>query len=235
MSHLIGRRQFLVVSTATAVATAAVGPQVLASAVAAPPRRLSVGFAPPEEGSSLIAATGIRSADGRFLDRGARISVSGASGTPVSPQARRAVELVAQFPHADGTMPFTVWGCSRTTGCQGSPTRFTFPVAEEQKIVFTVETERGTPLTAASRRDALKGAATESTRLPVTLTLGSESNALRLARGFYVIVPIFEHDAEPSWRAYTLRTADGRWALHDRSGRIAPFEHFVLRVDYAKA
>jgi hypothetical protein len=28
--------------------------------------------------------------------------------------------------------------------------------------------------------------------------------------------------------------AGGRWTLQDRDGNPAPFEHFVLRIDYAK-
>lgn len=237
-NHLMGRRQFLIASSTCAIATAAVGPKLFAADAAAP-NRLAVGFAPIEENPFAAAASRLSAADAQFIRRGARISVSGASGAPADPRARRAVDLLAHYSYADGserrTAPFRAWACSRTTGCQGSPTRFTFPLEDERKIVFTVETERGKPAAGVSRRDALIGSGTESTVLPVTLTLGNEAGAVKLARGFYIIVPMFEGESEPRWRAYTLRTADGRLALHDRDGKVAPFEHFVLRVDYAMA
>jgi hypothetical protein len=74
----------------------------------------------------------------------------------------------------------------------------------------------------------------ESTPLPLTLSLQNENGGLRLARGFYVVVPMFSGDSEPNWSSWSLRSVDGRMALVDSRGNTAPFEHFVLRVDYAK-
>jgi len=238
MSTEIGRRQFLIASSA-ALATAAVGPKLFAGAAGGPPpKRLTVGFAPIDAGATVIAAASIPAGDGGFISRGARVSVSGTSGTFAKPTARRAVELVAHYSYLDGAerraAPFRAWGCNRTTGCQGSPTSFTVPVDEVGKLEFTVETERGVPGAAASRRDALAGAMPESAVLPVTLSLLS-GDSLKLVRGYYIIVPLFDEDAEPRWSQYELRSSEGRWALTDHDGNAASFEHFVLRIDYAKS
>jgi hypothetical protein len=233
---MMGRRQFLIASSACALATAAVGPKLFAAESSAPPRRLAVGFARFDEAAAVVAASDIPAGDGAFIGRGARISVSGASGASADPKDRRAVELLTHFSYFDGaerkTAPFRAWGCSRTTGCQGSAVSFTVPVDEMQKIAFSVETERGTPRAAVSRRDALTGAMADAVALPVTLTLQGGADT-KLVRGFYVIVPLYDNDAEPRWSSYELKQLDGRWALHDRNGNVAPFEHFVLRIDYA--
>lgn len=238
--HEMGRRQFLVLSSTCALATAAIGPKLFAAeGVSLPPKRLAVGFAPFEAEVALTAASDIPSADGAFIGRGARIAVSGASGAPSEPRARRAVELHANYSYLDGaerrSVPFRAWACSRTTGCQGNPLSFTMPVDEVQSVTFTVGTETGPPAGPASRRDALSGAVTESNALPVTLTTLSDAGSLKLTRGFYVIVPLFENDSEPRWSSYRLRSVEGRMTLVDGAGTSAPFEHFVLRIDYADA
>jgi hypothetical protein len=235
--HLMGRRQFLIASSACALATASIGPKLFAGEAGAAPRRLAVGFAAFDETARVMPAAAIPAGDGAFIGRGARILVSGASGVSGDPIHRRAVELVAHYPYFEGSerrlAPFRAWGCSRTTGCEGSPANFTVPVDETQRIVFSVETERGNPSAAATRRDALTGSTPQIEALPVTLTLASGAGTLKLARGFYVIVPLFDDDGEPRWGSYELRQADGRWALHARDGKAAEFEHFVLRIDYA--
>jgi hypothetical protein len=44
---------------------------------------------------------------------------------------------------------------------------------------------------------------------------------------------MFENDAEPRWSAWRLDRFDGRMSLVNGNGDVAPFEHFVLRIDYA--
>jgi hypothetical protein len=237
--HQMGRRQFLIASSTCALATAAIGPRVLADVTAASPKRLAIGFAPLDESSSVVAAAAIPAGDGAFIGRGARITVSGASGAPVQPRARRAVDLLAHYSYFDGaerkSVPFRAWSCSRTTGCQGSQVSFRVPVDEQQKLVFSVETERGKPSgIAATRREAMfGGGATESAVAPLTLSLTSEAGTLKLVRGYYVIVPLFDADRDPSWSSFQVGRHEGRMALVDRDGNVAPFEHFVLRIDYA--
>lgn len=232
---LMGRRQFLVLSSTCAVAAATVGPKLFAAGEAAAPNRLAVGFKSFDH-DAVVSAASIPSGDGAFIGRGARLTASGASGTSAEPRSRRAVELVAHFAYFDGAerkvAPFRAWGCSRVTGCQGSPVGFTVPVDEVQKIVLSVGVERGAPEGSLSRRDALLGA-TETSALPLVLSLQSEEGAYPLARGFYVVVPMFHGDSDPSWSSWTVRAVDGRFALVDAAGTVASFEHFVLRVDYA--
>lgn len=238
--HEIGRRQFLVLSSTCALAAATVGPKLFANERAAvSPKTLAIGFATFEEGTSLISASSVPSADGGFISRGARITVSGASGASADPRSRRAVELLTHFSYFDGserkTAPFRAWACSRATGCGGNRVSFNVPVDDVQKISFSVSAESGgVPARPTPRREMLSVAepATERTELPFSLSLTSESDSLKLARGFYVIVPMFDGDATPQWSRYTLRQTDGRWSLHDSDGNVAPFEHFVLRIDY---
>jgi hypothetical protein len=233
--QLMGRRSFLVMSSTCALATAVLGPRMFAGETASPPRKLAVGFMAFDR-NAMVAAASIPAGDGGFIGRGARVVVSGASGPRMSPRNRRAVELLTHFPYFDGSerrqASFRAWGFSRLTGSQGSPVRFTVPVDEIQKISFSVAVEHGAPA-AARREEALIHGATESAQLPVTLSVQNEPEALRLMRGYYVIVPQAEHDAEPHWSAWSLKAVDGRTALVDADGRIAPFEHFVLETDYA--
>jgi hypothetical protein len=233
--HLMGRRQFLALSSTCALAAAMVGPKLFAGESASP-KRLAVGFKAFEQ-DAVVAAASMASGDGTFIGRGARITASGASGTSAEPRARRAVELVAHFSYLDGAerkvAPFRAWGCSRVTGCQGSPVGFTVPVDEVQRVVLSVGVERGRPEGTTSRRDALMDS-TESAALPLVLSLQNEAGTYALARGFYVVVPMFDGDSDPSWSSWTVRAVDGRFALVDGDGKVASFEHFVLRVDYAK-
>lgn len=236
--NLMGRRQFLVVSSTCALATAAIGPKLFAGEVASSPKRLAVGFASFGESPAVGAASRIPSSDSGFLGRGARIVVSGASGASETPHARRMVELLAHYSHNDGgevrTTPFRAWGCSRVTGCQGNSVGFHVPLDDAQKILFTVGAETGTPEgSEVTRRGALVEKRLESTALPLVLSVPNEDGALKLARGYYVVVPLFEDDSDPRWSGWTLRAVDGRMSLVDGSGSVAPFEHFVLRVDYA--
>ena len=234
----IGRREFLVLSAAGAF-TAALGPKLFADTVTAP-KRLAVGYAPLGESSALVAASSIPSGDGAFIRHGARISVSGASGVS-DPRQRRAVDLLVNYFYWDGATrreaPYRAWACSRASGCQGYPVKFKVPVDEMQKISFDVGVEGGKPAAAAApgapRRDDGELLTPSDEALPVTLSLLSDPSSLKLVRGFYVIVPLFEGDREPRWSAYTLQQREGRWALHDRDGNVASFEHFVLQIDYA--
>jgi hypothetical protein len=238
--HKIGRRDFLVSSTC-ALAAVAVGPKLFGGEFASPPKRLAVGFASFDEGATVMAASGIPAGDGRFISRGARITVAGASGASDDPRARRGVELTTLFSYFEGSerreAPFRAWGCSRKTGCQGNAVSFTVPVDEEQRIRFTVGVETGSTSAGAqsSRRRAVGNAAavTQSQVLPISLSLLSEPDSLKLVRGSYVIVPLFENDSEPRWSDWQLGRVNGRTALVDANGNVAPFEHFVLRLDYA--
>lgn len=240
--QLMGRRQFLALSSTCALAAATVGPRLFAGE-AASPNRLAVGFKSFDH-ESVVAASSIPAGDGAFIGRGARVTASGASGASAEAHARRAVELTAHFAYFDGAerkiAPFVAWGCSRATGCQSSPVGFTVPVDEVQKIVLTVGIDRGksgssSAKTTSTRRTAIGIGAAENTTtvLPLTLSLQNDEGAYKLARGFYVVVPMSASDSDPRWSAWTIRAIEGRFALVDADGNVAPFEHLVLRVDYA--
>ena len=234
---LIGRRQFLIASSVAAVASATVGPKLLAEAITPAPKKLAVGFAPAAAGAAMAAASAVSGADRAFLSRGARVTVHGARVATTDPRARRTLNLVAHYPVVEGgevkSVPFFAWGCSRQTGSDGNCARFVMPVADTEKLVFTVTTQRGLPTgVQPTRRDALT-APTESTPTPVTLSLGGEPGSFNLAAGYYVIVPMFGGDRDPRWSAYTVGELDGESTLIGRDGKAPDFEHFVLRIDYA--
>jgi len=238
--HLVGRRQFLA-SSAWAIAAAAVAPRrLLAGASDAPPKRLAVGYAPLDDAAAVVPASRIPAGDGAFIGHGARISVSGASGLPADPQSRRVTDFLVNYSYLDGAerreAPFRAWACSRRTGCQGAPVSFTVPVDEVQTISISVAVENGGRKAASpiSRRELATTAAAGDDAVPVKLTLLSGADTIKLVRGYYVIVPLYDNDGEPPWLRYELKSAGGRWALHGSDGAVVPFEHFVLRVNYAK-
>jgi hypothetical protein len=233
----MGRRQFLAVSSTFAIA-AAVAPKLLGAEILTPLKRLAVGFARFDDDATLIPASGIPAGDGAFIGRGARITASGASGASADPRQRRGVELLTHYSYLDGAerreAPFTAWACSRNTGCQGNSVGFNVPVDELQRLRFSVVVESGADgASLISRRLVIHGEPVQSQDMPITLTLLSEPGSLKLVRGFYVIVPLFENDSEPRWSNWQVRRVEGRMALVDRAGSCAPFEHFVLRIDYA--
>ena len=236
--QLVGRRQFLVTSSA-ALAVAAVVPKLFAGEIVAA-KRLAVGFARFDDAAPVMAAASIPAADGAFIGRGARLSISGVSGVPADPRARRVVELLVNYSYLDGAerreAPYRAWACNRQTACQGAPVSFNVPVDEVQKISISVGVENGNrqPGAPVSRRRVAAESAARDEGFPVALTLLS-GDGVKLVRGFYVIVPMSDGDSEPRWTHYHLEQAEGRWALHDDNKQLAPFEHFVLRIDYAKA
>ena len=234
--HEIGRREFLLLSSTCALAAVTVGPRLFAESSGASLKRLAVGFVPLLGESRAYPAAELPAGDGRFISRGARVSVSGASGSyPGSPE-RRAVELVTHYSYFEGSerreAPFLAWGCNRRTRCQGNSIRFTIPVDEDQKIRFSVGVEAG-PVSKddPSIRDRALSAVAESHALPVTLSLLSEPDSLKLVPGHYVIAMLFENDVEPVWSDWQLRRVDGRLALTDEGGTLAPFEHLVVSID----
>ncbi len=236
--HKIGRREFLLVSSTCALAAAAVGPKLFGGEAVSSPKRLAVGFASLDDSAPLMAASGIPAGDGAFIGHGARITVSGASGASAEPRERRGVELLTHYSYFEGAerrdAPFRAWGCSRKTGCQGNAVSFNVPVDVEQRIRFTVGVEAGAVKSGGpTTRRITVDAATESESLPVVLSLLSDPDSLKLVRGFYVIVPLFENDGQPRWSDWHLARVEGRMSLVNGNGDVAPFEHFVLRVDYA--
>jgi hypothetical protein len=226
----IGRRDFLK-SASVALATAAVGPQMFAAA-SSKPKSIVAGFSPlgaetaaTEFAFNVSSADRLSGPDGTFLRTDARIRVAGVSGGVL--KNRRSREFVAHFSVGHGgtrqSAPFTAWRCGRSFDCN-TPVSFNVPVNDDQKIQFSVLGEGAS--------------APEETALPVELTLRNGGQGVPLNRGYYIIVPLFEQQVTPAWSMYMLRrNAAGRLALHEiANGEVRPvdFEHFVIRVDYAR-
>ena len=82
------------------------------------------------------------------------------------------------------------------------------------------------PVTAA---DGLQLAARGATETRLALTLGSQSDALKLQRGVYVIgLRESPSDALPAWSALSLRRVDDGFAVDTTA-----FSYIVVTVDYA--
>jgi hypothetical protein len=236
-THGVGRRQFLVTASTSAVAAAVLGPHVFAAKAApAPIRRLAVGIAREGGPMALASASSIPSSDGMFISTGARVMLTGASGAPETPAKRRMVQLLTNFTYFQGaaekSAPFHSWGASRITGEQGPPTRFTVPVDAPQSISLTVVVESGDSATDGPQRKT--GGSTVLTALPLLLSVRNAPSALPLVRGSYVVVPLFDAETEPDWTRYEISMVNGHWTVVDRSHRIAPFEHLVVNVTYAE-
>lgn len=228
---LIGRRKFLVLSSTCAVGAIAVGPKLFAAPPAAQ-ARLALGFAPFDSVAGLVAASTIPAGDGAFIARGARVTVGGSSGAPAG--GSRAVELVANYSYMNGARreiaPFRAWACDPRTGCGGNRVNFNVPVDEVQVLSFQIAV---TPsANASSNAGSKKVGGSDGLSLPVELTLLS-GEGVKLTRGYYVLVPLLDKATEPAWSAYSVAEVDGRWVLADAAGNVAPFEHFVIRIDYA--
>lgn len=234
----IGRREFLTTS-ACALATVAAGPELFAG-LAWQPKLIVAGFAPLEIESAgtdvfernVVAAERIGAADDAFLRHGASVSMQGVSGGDA--RARRALDFLVHYTYSEAgeprLVPFHAWAGT------GGPVRFTVPVDEQQRIRFSVTAPMPVAKTAApaSRRVFARretSSETAPTALPIELALRGN---ISLRRGFYVVVPVHDGQSAPNFAAYSLRKAGSRWALHGSNGAPAAFEHFVVRIDYAK-
>lgn len=241
----LDRRQFLIVSSTCAVGTAVLGPTLFGSEDAARRVPLSIGFAELDApaaadgsrfASNVMSAERLSSSDGGFISRGARVRLTGVGGG-LDPRNRRSVELIAHFSVQDGDVrrmvPFRAWGYSRKTGSEGSPTSFYVPIDEEQQLNFSVLTEQPNEHAAAAAR-AVRIEPGPDESLNVTLTLLSQPGKIKLQRGYYIIAPQYDNHV-PSWSSVQLRN-EGRRSVLAASNGIetgpAPFEHFILRVDY---
>ncbi|HXG59598.1 MAG TPA: hypothetical protein VNL91_11295 [Thermoanaerobaculia bacterium] len=225
----VDRRAFLAYSSA-ALATAAFAPRLIAEDS---PTGVAVGFAEieavengrSEAGPRLVPARSILLGAGAFLSYGARVRIAGvgrAAGTP------RIAGLQAHYVSDDGTdVPVFAWGASGRAGSSGLVT-FHMPVDGTQRLRFSLPE-------AQSRQRAAGSRAAASPAREVTLSLLSGDGAIKLTRGYYVIVPLFPGDGTPSWSSLTLARRSGHLVLHELRGEeLRPIEreHIVLRIEY---
>ncbi|HEX7139986.1 MAG TPA: hypothetical protein VF219_19190 [Vicinamibacterales bacterium] len=257
----MGRREFIVLTSTTALAAAAFGKDLLpqpaaASAVA---REFSLGYVEPDASlrgtgrgltPNVMSVDSVSSGDGNFLTNGVKVSVRGYNVMPKSPTGRVQMQLIVQYLES-GTRrvdPFVAWRYSRNAG-GASPISFLVPVDQDQNLhlLFTSDSEASIARKAAqapsdvSRRDILTGASAaaslEAGADPgaINLTLMSGKSDPKLRRGYYIISPVGEGVGEPDWSRYELRTTDNGMKLFEANNfnaGPAQIEYMILFIDY---
>lgn len=256
----IGRREFIVMTSATAVAALAMGDTLLKSAPAATAAgaRFALGFVDFERlgeagdrfTPNAVSVDAVPSADGLFLRYGVRLGVRGYNVTPKSAAGREKIDLVVNYPSADGvhSNPYVAWAYSRKSGA-GSPVSFPVPVSNDQhvRLLLTTELSNGAANASAApassevtRRDMLTAATVQTVETSagddITFTLASEPGLPKLRRGFYIVTPLGAGASQPDWISLQLRKTDNGYKVFtpsgSKEGSPASFEYVVLVADY---
>lgn len=258
----IGRREFLVLTSSTALAAMAFGQDLVPSfgRTSAASRGFSVGYAEPDAleragdrfSANLVAAESVTSADGSFLRKGARFfvrtcNIGSAAGSG-------AVELQALYSVRTGAavekIPYGVFSYSKKKGAisASSAVKFTIPVDDDYRVRLLLnvkpENDEATAASSAavSRRNLLSTAqsnALEAGAEPqaIDFTLNSDGGFTKLRRGFFVIAPLLAGQDAPRWERMQIRNDDKRTpTLFDGSGfdvHRADFDYVIFSVDYA--
>jgi len=232
----LGRREFLFLTSSCAAATLALGPNLFAGVLSSP-RDVAVGFLPIETVDAgdrlagILSADAIPGSDGSFISRGTRVRMAGVG---IGNDSRRTITFQSHYLIDGGSdAPVDVYRYERNTRMMGGLAEFGMPIDVDQRLRFSLTT--AAPHAQVRRRD---DDPEPRLTLPVTFSLRSEADAVRLTRGYYVIVPLHDGAAAPRWSATTLRAKDGQVLMHEMtSGGLQPVEreHFVLRIDYATA
>ena len=196
----MGRREFIVLTSTTALAAAAFGkdllPQAAAASVAA--REFSLGYVEPNasiQGTgrgltpNVASVNSVSSGDGNFLTNGVKVSVRGYNVMPKSETGRVQMQLIVQYFEngTDRANPFVAWRYSKASG-GASPISFKVPVDQDQKLhlLFTSDSQASLARKAAleaqaaraaavSRRDVISGASAAA-----SLEAGNDPGALTL-------------------------------------------------------
>jgi hypothetical protein len=254
----IGRREFIVMTSATAVAALAMGDTMLQSASAtAAGARFAIGFIDYERlagtadrfAPNAVPVSAMPSSDGLFIRNGVRLAIRGYNVTPKSADGRSDMELTVQYPGADGqhTNAYTAWSYSKKSG-GGSPVSFPVPLTDDQhiRLLFATDLSKAAAAQASaepsslSRRSMFAAGTSESVESAtdpdsITLTLKSESSLPKLRRGFYIIAPLAAGMKEPDWISLQLRKTEDGYKLFSPDGSRASFEYLVLLADYQVA
>ena len=230
-SRKVARRDFLKTSSAAAVGF---------TAVALTPRNLfaapgdgelvpllSVGYAPsiPEHGQSarLMSAGQALAGDPSFISRGARVTIhsfaraTSREGKP----GGAAIDVVhPAIGYAPDKYPrFRAWNYiadgNRVDSVSGA-IAFTVPVTATQGLQFKI-------------RSVFTPANGPANEVPLALTLSSESGALKLQRGLYVLAFREEkRDPVPSWSGLSVTARGGEYLVDTKA-----FSYAVVTIDYA--
>jgi len=244
MTHIqrdgIGRREFIMLASGTAVAAIAFGDQFLSAAPAAAgadtPITFSLGYSDlrSADGGGKVrvsSADTVTSSDGSLINTGANVRIIGANVAKSS--QRQQIYLDVMFPASVNgerkLVPFHAWSYDRG-GASGSPVTFLVALDMTQRISMTLGVKSALSQ-GVSRRDILAGSAAASGEAPVVLSLMSEGGVTKLRRGYYFIAPRVAGESEPAWSAYQFRPeADHKLYNGDTP---ADFDYVVVRVDAA--
>ncbi|MEK6374806.1 MAG: hypothetical protein AABO58_19170 [Acidobacteriota bacterium] len=223
MSNPIARRQFLKTGSSAALGlafTAFHGESLFAAAAAAAggSALLSVGYAPmpPATGEKVALAPAERTlaGDPAFIRRGARVTVGSYTRAAKYDGKTGSYALAAIYPafgyQAARYPRFQAWTFDGSNGLDSGrrPVRFNVPVTAADGLQFAI------------------GKADETR---VALTLGSDSSALKLQRGVYVIA-LRETPSEsvPPWSAHSIRVSGGNLVVDTTT-----FSYIVVTLDFA--
>jgi hypothetical protein len=249
----MGRREFLFVTSGTALAAMAFGQDLLVPAAASAASRFALGFAEPDALQQVPGRRDFRpnvvsadslSPDGTFIRNGARVSIRGGHAV-ASAAGNRSINLTVQYvSNADGTKrvyPFYAWSYSTRNG-MSSPISFVVPVDEDLRLRLLLASSSDVQQTAAAevnRRGLLQAVtATENGAEPnaVVLSLLSGGPEAKLRRGYYILAPLAAGAAAPRWSNLQLRN-DGGLKLMQSDGfdvSAADFDYVVVYIDHAK-
>lgn len=255
----MGRREFIVLTSTTALAAAAFGkdllPQPAASAAA---REFSLGYVEPTASvkggrgltPNVMSVADVSSGDGNFLSNGVKVSVRGYNVMPKSATGRVEMQLIVQYLESGTrrTNSFVAWRYSRKSG-GASPISFLVPVDQDQNLhlLFNSDSDMSLARKASqkpdgfSRRDVLTGASAAASMEAgsdpgaITLTLMSGKSDPKLRRGYYIISPVGDGVSEPDWSHYELRSTDNGMKLFEANNfdaGPAQLEYLILNIDY---
>ncbi len=240
----MGRREFILLTSTTALAAAAFGKDLLPqpTTASATAREFSLGYVEPSASlrgtgrltPNVTSAASVSAGDGAFITNGAKVSVRGYNVMPKSPNGRVQMQLIVQYLEGGSRRvdPFVAWRYSRSAG-GASPISFLVPVDQDQSLhlLFTSDSEGSLARKAAeagqqgsggvSRRDLLTNASAaaslEAGNDPgaITLSLLSGNSNPKLRRGYYIISPVGDGVGEPDWNSYELRPTDNGMKLFE--------------------
>ena len=259
----IGRREFLVLTSSTAIAAMAFGQDLVPSfgKSSTSGRSFAIGFAERDAldraaGDRFVSNVGgaesIAGSDGAFVRKGVRFFVQACNVRKGG--GTGAVELLALYSIRTGAtvekIPFGVFSYSKTKGAisASNAVKFTVPLDDDYRVrlLLNVKPDDAAATSNAtagdvSRRGLLttaQGTALESGAEPqaIDLSIKAGNDVTKLRRGYFIIAPLAPGQAAPQWDRLQLRNDKGL-ALFDGSGfdvKRADFDYVILSVDYAE-
>lgn len=243
----IGRREFLLASSGTALAVFAFGQDAFTRSPAneaAAQLPFSLGFVDADVfadvdakrfAPNVGAAERMITGDGSLLRSGVRVAVRQASMRPNSPNGRASVDVIAQYSIADGgtvrQLPYYVVSYRKSPGAVIVPSSFRVPLGAEQNVTLLITASAQAQSQAAdgiSRRNLLSSL--EAGEKPGQLQLSlMGSTGPKLRRGYYIIA--FTDGAAPDWSSLQLQTDLFLYERRSFETTKVGFEYIVLEVE----